>query len=225
MNFYLYCLSAIGLPLNHTSRHEVEHQSKRQTSGYLVHALFLYYTDNTMNEPTFASHPLCLKINGESVQDLVEPHLLLVDYLRDRRQLNGTHIGCDTSQCGACTIELDGRAAKSCSVLALQAQGKSVTTVEGLSTQGELDDLQQAFSRHHALQCGYCTPGMLMAAREILRNHATPTEEQVRHSLHGNICRCTGYQGIVDAILETADNRRMAQETSQQTDTEQGAGS
>jgi aerobic carbon-monoxide dehydrogenase small subunit len=134
----------------------------------------------------------------------------LLDFLRDTQGLTGVHRGCDTSQCGACTVELDGTSVKSCSVLAVQANGGEITTIEGVSPPGELDDLQQAFSRLHALQCGYCTPGMVMAARGILRDMALPTEVEVRHSLHGSICRCTGYQGIVNAILQTARSRREA---------------
>jgi len=146
-----------------------------------------------------------LTVNGVREEADVEPRLLLVHLLRDRLGLTGTNVGCDTTSCGACTVLLDGESVKSCTVLAVQAEGAEVTTVEGLSSAGgELNPLQAAFQRHHALQCGYCTPGMLVAATSLLRENPSPSEEEVRHGLEGNLCRCTGYQGIVDAVLEVA---------------------
>ncbi|MFJ4932973.1 (2Fe-2S)-binding protein [Streptomyces pseudovenezuelae] len=143
---------------------------------------------------------ISVKVDGTVYQDEVEPRLLLIHYLRDRLGLTGTPIGCDTSNCGACTVDLDGASVKSCSVLAVQADGGEVTTVEGLATDGEWTGLQRAFHERHALQCGYCTPGMLMAARDLLRENPHPTPDEVRHALEGNLCRCTGYQNIVRAV-------------------------
>ncbi|WP_181808812.1 (2Fe-2S)-binding protein [Streptomyces shenzhenensis] len=140
-------------------------------------------------------------VDGTLYDDEVEPRLLLAHYLRDRLGLTGTPIGCDTSNCGACTVELDGASAKSCSVLAVQADGCTVTTVQGLSENGEWTALQRAFHERHGLQCGYCTPGMIMAARDLLRENPHPSAEEVRQALEGNLCRCTGYQNIVRAVL------------------------
>ncbi|MEU4130070.1 (2Fe-2S)-binding protein [Streptomyces wuyuanensis] len=148
---------------------------------------------------------ISVTVDGVAYQDDVEPRLLLVHYLRDRLGLTGTPVGCDTGSCGACTVELDGRTVKSCSVLAVQADGGEVTTVQGLgSPTGGLDSLQRAFHEKHALQCGYCTPGMIMAARDLLRENPDPTPDEVRHGLEGNLCRCTGYQNIVQAVLAAA---------------------
>ncbi len=142
-----------------------------------------------------------IHVNGTAREHDVEPRLLLVHYLRDVLGLTGTHVGCETSLCGACTVDLDGRAVKSCTVLAVQADGAAVTTIEGLSRpDGPLDPVQQGFWECHGLQCGYCTPGMIMAARELLRRNPRPSEDEVRHGLEGNLCRCTGYQHIVDAV-------------------------
>ena len=148
---------------------------------------------------------ISVKVDGTTYEDDVEPRLLLVHYLRDRLGLTGTPVGCDTSNCGACTVELDGVSVKSCSVLAVQADGGEVTTVEGLARDGELSALQRAFHEKHALQCGYCTPGMLMAARDLLREHPHPTTEEIRHALEGNLCRCTGYQNIVRAVQAASE--------------------
>ncbi|MEU6258333.1 (2Fe-2S)-binding protein [Streptomyces sp. NPDC047043] len=148
---------------------------------------------------------ISVKVDGTTYEDDVEPRLLLVHYLRDRLGLTGTPIGCDTSNCGACTVELDGVSVKSCSVLAVQADGGELTTVEGLAQDGELSALQRAFHEKHALQCGYCTPGMLMAARDLLREHPHPTTEEIRHALEGNLCRCTGYQNIVRAVQAASE--------------------
>jgi aerobic-type carbon monoxide dehydrogenase small subunit (CoxS/CutS family) len=146
------------------------------------------------------SKRITVTVNGEEIEYDVEARRLLVHFLRDDLDLTGTHVGCDTGNCGACTVIYDGVLAKSCMLLAIQADGASIETVEGLSTDGELTALQQAFSDHHALQCGYCTPGMLMSATALLRVHPSPTEEQIRKAIQGNICRCTGYVNIVEAI-------------------------
>ncbi|MEU6372334.1 (2Fe-2S)-binding protein [Streptomyces sp. NPDC046909] len=149
---------------------------------------------------------ISVKVDGTHYQDEVEPRLLLIHYLRDRLGLTGTPVGCDTSNCGACTVDLDGASVKSCSVLAVQADGSEVTTVQGLTSNGELTGLQRAFHERHALQCGYCTPGMIMAARDLLRDNPHPTSDEVRHALEGNLCRCTGYQNIVRAVLDAAES-------------------
>jgi carbon-monoxide dehydrogenase small subunit len=144
--------------------------------------------------------PLTFVVNGEPRSLEVEPRTLLVQALRDGLGLTGTHVGCDTSQCGACTVLLDGRAVKSCTVLALQAEGAGVTTIEGLGTNGELHPIQRAFVEHHGLQCGFCTPGMILTAVDLLARDPDPDSEVIRRSLRGNFCRCTGYQPIVEAI-------------------------
>ncbi len=149
-------------------------------------------------------------VNGVQHTDEVEPRLLLVHYLRDRLGLTGTHVGCDTSSCGACTIHLDGEAVKSCTVLAVQADDAAVTTIEGLGQEGALHPLQQAFWENHGLQCGYCTPGMIMAAADLVNHNADPSESEVREALAGNLCRCTGYQNIVKAVLAAAADMRGA---------------
>src|SRR5579884_1999461 len=147
-----------------------------------------------------------VEVNGVRHEREVEPRLLLVHYLRDVLGLTGTHVGCDTTNCGACTVHLDGEAVKSCTVLAVQAHGAEVTTIEGLAPgPDELHPLQEAFWADHALQCGYCTPGMIMAAADLLKRTPHPTEEEVRHGLEGNLCRCTGYQNIVKAVLDAAE--------------------
>jgi len=144
---------------------------------------------------------ISVKVDGTTYEDDVEPRLLLVHYLRDRLGLTGIPIGCDTSNCGACTVDLDGESVKSCSVLAVQADGSEVTTVQGLAQDGEWHSLQKAFHDRHALQCGYCTPGMIMAARDLLRENPEPGAQDIREALEGNLCRCTGYQNIVRAVL------------------------
>jgi aerobic-type carbon monoxide dehydrogenase small subunit (CoxS/CutS family) len=146
------------------------------------------------------SKRITVTVNGEEIEYDVEARRLLVHFLRDDLDLTGTHVGCDTGNCGACTVIYNGVLAKSCMLLAIQAEGASIETVEGLSPDGELTALQQAFSDHHALQCGYCTPGMLMSATALLRVHPSPNEEQIRKAIQGNICRCTGYVNIVEAI-------------------------
>ena len=143
---------------------------------------------------------ITLTINGESHAVDVEPRLLLVHLIRENLNLTGTHIGCDTSNCGACTILLDGKSIKSCTVLAIQANGKNITTVEGLAQNGELHPLQEGFKENHGLHCGFCTPGMMMRAVELLEKNPNPTEEEIRWGISGNLCRCTGYNNIVKAI-------------------------
>jgi carbon-monoxide dehydrogenase small subunit len=147
---------------------------------------------------------LSIKVNGVEQTHEVEPRLLLAHYLRDVLGLTGTNIGCDTSQCGSCTVLMDGMAVKSCTVLALQADGASITTIEGLASNGKLHPLQEAFWEHHGLQCGFCTPGMIMTALEILKRNPKATEQDIRHGLEGNVCRCTGYQRIVESIAAAA---------------------
>src|SRR5436190_2815583 len=146
-------------------------------------------------------------VNGESRQAEVEPRLLLVHYLRDDLGLTGTHIGCDTSNCGACTVLLDDESVKACTLLAVQADGHEITTIEGLARNGELHPLQRAFHEEHGLQCGYCTPGMIMAAVSLLEENPNPTEAEIRMGLEGNLCRCTGYHNIVKAIAAAAAAR------------------
>jgi carbon-monoxide dehydrogenase small subunit len=147
---------------------------------------------------------ITLTINGKTYTDEVEPRLLLIHYLREVAGLTGPHIGCETSICGACTVMLDGMAVKSCTMFAVQAEGRAVLTIEGLAQNGNLDGLQQAFWNEHALQCGFCTPGMILAARQLLADHPNPTEQEIRHGLDGNLCRCTGYQHIVNAVKTAA---------------------
>ena len=147
-----------------------------------------------------ATVPLSVTVNGEERHEEVEPRLLLVHFLRETLGLTGTHVGCDTSNCGACTCHLDGESVKSCTVLAVQAEGAEVLTVEGLGQEGNLHPLQQGFWEEHGLQCGFCTPGMIMATYDLLGRNPTPDEHEIRHALHGNLCRCTGYQHIVKSI-------------------------
>jgi carbon-monoxide dehydrogenase small subunit len=146
---------------------------------------------------------ISLTVNGARIEREVEPRTLLVQFLREELGLTGTHVGCDTSSCGACTIHLDGEAVKSCTVLAVQADGAELTTIEGLAN-GALHPMQEAFHEHHALQCGYCTPGMIMTAVDLLARNPNPSEQEVRAGLEGNLCRCTGYQNIVEAVLSAA---------------------
>ena len=148
-----------------------------------------------------------LNVNGVAREDEVEPRLLLVHYLRETLGLTGTHIGCDTSQCGACTVLVDGRSAKSCTIFAVQADGSAITTIEGLATDGRLHPLQEGFWEQHGLQCGYCTPGMIMAAVTLLQDNPTPTEREIREGISGNFCRCTGYQHIINSIQQAATKR------------------
>jgi aerobic carbon-monoxide dehydrogenase small subunit len=151
---------------------------------------------------------ISLTVNGKPTSHEVEPRLLLVHYLRDVLGLTGTHIGCDTSQCGACTVMLNGMAVKSCTILAVQADGGEVLTIEGLATDDQLHPLQEGFWEEHGLQCGFCTPGMIIAAYQLLQRNPSPSEEQIRWGLEGNLCRCTGYQHIVQAVQYAA--RKLA---------------
>ena len=146
-----------------------------------------------------------ITVNGEPRTAEVEPRTLLVHLLREHLNLTGTHVGCDTSNCGACTVWLDGEAGKSCTLLAVQADGREVTTIEGISENGDLHPMQRAFHEHHALQCGYCTPGMVMTAIKLLEANSAPTDAEIRHGLEGNLCRCTGYENIVAAVRAASE--------------------
>ncbi|MCY3881790.1 MAG: (2Fe-2S)-binding protein [Chloroflexi bacterium] len=158
-----------------------------------------------MSEPV----PITINVNGRKRSAMVEARLLLVHFLRESLNLTGTHVGCDTSQCGACTVLIDGHSAKSCTVFAVQADGAEVQTIEGLADGGELHPLQDGFWEEHGLQCGYCTPGMIMSAVNLLEDNPAPSEAEIREGISGNLCRCTGYQHIVNAIQHAAE--RMAQ--------------
>ncbi len=147
-----------------------------------------------------------MTVNGTQVSADVEARTLLVHFLRDHINLTGTHVGCDTSQCGACTIHVNGEAVKACTMFAIQADGAEITTIEGLATNGELHPMQKAFWENHGLQCGYCTPGMIMASVDMLKNNPNPTEEEIRHGLEGNFCRCTGYHNIVKSVKAAAES-------------------
>jgi len=151
-----------------------------------------------------SSRTITVEVNGEQYEREVEARRLLIPFIRDDLSLTGSHIGCDTGNCGACSVLIDGVLVKSCMMLAVQADGAKIETVEGLASDGELNGLQQAFSDHHALQCGYCTPGMLMSATALLRENGSPSEEEIRKGIQGNICRCTGYVNIVEAIKAAA---------------------
>jgi carbon-monoxide dehydrogenase small subunit len=148
--------------------------------------------------------PVTITVNGTRRRHDVEPRLLLVHYLRETLGLTGTNVGCDTSQCGACTVLVDGKAVKSCTMLAVQADGAKVTTIEGLATNGKLHPVQEAFREKHGLQCGFCTPGMVLTACHLLETNPRPSDAEIRHGLEGNLCRCTGYQNIVAAVKEAA---------------------
>jgi len=150
------------------------------------------------------ANKISVSVNGETHTGEVEPRTLLVDYLREHLSLTGTHIGCDTSSCGACTVHVDGKAVKSCTMLAVQADGCEVTTVEGLATNGELHPIQEGFKEEHGLQCGFCTPGMMMTATDLLKRNPNPSEHEIRDALEGNFCRCTGYHNIVKSIQHAA---------------------
>jgi len=149
-----------------------------------------------------------MTVNGKSMSRDVETRTLLVQYIREHLGLTGTHVGCDTSQCGACVVHVDGRSVKSCTMLAVQAQGAKVTTIEGLAVDGKLHPMQEAFREHHALQCGFCTPGMVMSAIDLVNRHPDLTEQDIRHGLEGNICRCTGYHNIVKAVKAAASTMK-----------------
>jgi carbon-monoxide dehydrogenase small subunit len=153
---------------------------------------------------------ITLKVNGAAQRHEVEPRMLLVHYVRDVLGLTGTHIGCETSICGACTVLLDGQSVKSCTMFAVQADGAEVTTIEGMATNGQLHPMQEGFWEKHGLQCGYCTPGMIIAAAQILARNPEPGDEEIRHGLEGNLCRCTGYQHIVEAVRYAAQKMKAA---------------
>jgi len=156
-------------------------------------------------EAEYATVPISVTVNGVKHEAMVEPRTLLVYFLREHLGLTGTHVGCDTSQCGACTVQLNGRAVKSCTILAVQANGTEITTIEGLAREGALHPVQEGFREKHGLQCGYCTPGMIMTAVHLLETNPNPTEEEIRHALEGNLCRCTGYVNIVESIRWAAE--------------------
>lgn len=158
--------------------------------------------------------PVRMRVNGVTHELEVEPRLLLVHALREELGLTGTHVGCDTSNCGACTVHLDGQAVKSCTLLAAQADGGEVVTIEGLGTPDDLHPVQEAFWEHHGLQCGYCTPGMIMAGADLLKRNPDPSEAEVRRALEGNLCRCTGYHNIVKAVMAAAETSRGSIEES-----------
>ena len=164
-------------------------------------------------EAECAAVPIRVTVNGLEHEALVEPRTLLVYFLREHLGLTGTHVGCDTSQCGACTVLLNGRAVKSCTILAVQANGAEVTTIEGLAREGALHPVQEGFREKHGLQCGYCTPGMIMTAVYLLRTNPNPTEDEIKHALEGNLCRCTGYVNIVEAIrwAATKNSRELGE--------------
>ena len=145
-----------------------------------------------------------VKINGDKITKEVSDNVILSDFLRDKLALTGTHVGCDTSQCGACVIHLDGNSVKSCTILVADCDGSEITTIEGLASNGKMHPMQEAFKKHHGLQCGFCTPGMVMSAVDLLQKNKNPSEQEIRDWLEGNICRCTGYQGIVAAVKEAA---------------------
>ena len=152
--------------------------------------------------------PVNITINGKSIDVLTEPRQLLIHLLREELNITGPHIGCETSHCGACTVDMDGKSVKSCTLFAVQADGADITTIEGLGSPDELHILQEMFKEHHGLQCGYCTPGMITRAHRLLQENSNPTEEEVRFGISGNLCRCTGYQNIVKAILAAADKMK-----------------
>jgi carbon-monoxide dehydrogenase small subunit len=151
-------------------------------------------------------YTLNVDVNGKAHKDDINPRVLLVDYIREKLGLTGTHVGCDTSSCGACTVHVDGKAVKSCTMFAIQANGATITTIEGMCQNGELHPLQEGFKEEHGLQCGFCTPGMIMACADLLENNSNPSEDEIRHGLEGNLCRCTGYHNIVKAVQHAANN-------------------
>jgi len=164
---------------------------------------FGIFCNARLSPPEIAMN-IALTINGKSYSQDVEPRLLLIHFLREVAGLTGTHTGCETSLCGACTVELNGKAIKSCTMFAVQANGADIVTVEGLASDGKLDPMQEAFWNEHGLQCGFCTPGMIMASKQILDRNPAPTDDEIRHGLEGNVCRCTGYQHIVNAVRAAA---------------------
>jgi aerobic carbon-monoxide dehydrogenase small subunit len=182
----------------------------RVITGLSFSAGFCYFQSTPNGPPEEGQgelsmpHTLNLQVNGVKRTDEVEPRLLLVHYLREIAGLTGVHIGCETSACGACTVLLDGRAIKSCTMFAVQADGCQITTIEGLASGDRLDPMQEAFWNEHGLQCGFCTPGMILSAKQLLAANPQPTDQEIRHGLEGNLCRCTGYQHIVNAVRTAA---------------------
>jgi carbon-monoxide dehydrogenase small subunit len=168
------------------------------------------WAPNPILQETSMDVAIRLTVNGKAVDTTVDPRMLLVQFIRERLQLTGTHVGCDTAQCGACTVHLNGRAVKACSMLAVQAQGADIMTIEGLAPEGELHPMQAAFRECHGLQCGFCTPGMVMSAVQLLKDNPQATEQQIRDGLDGNICRCTGYQNIVKSIQFCQSGKQAA---------------
>jgi carbon-monoxide dehydrogenase small subunit len=162
------------------------------------------------NGIALVNSPVKIKVNGVEHQHAVEPRTLLAHFLRDHCKLTGTHIGCETTLCGACTVLLDGQAVKACTLLAVQADGAEITTIEGLASGGQLHPMQEAFWECHGLQCGYCTPGMILAGVQLLQRNPTPTREEIAHGIDGNLCRCTGYSHIIDAIASAAQKMKKA---------------
>src|ERR1044072_1880372 len=165
---------------------------------------------NITSEVASMKKAIKINVNGTAQNHEVEPRMLLVHYLRDVLGLTGTHVGCETSICGACTVLVDGQSVKSCTMFAVQANGARVTTIEGLAANGQLHPVQEGFWEHHGLQCGYCTPGMIIAAAQLLARNADPSQEEIRHGLEGNLCRCTGYQHIVEAVQFAARKMKAA---------------
>jgi aerobic carbon-monoxide dehydrogenase small subunit len=163
--------------------------------------------------PSDAPRAVTLRVNGRAMTALAEPRMLLSDFLRHELELTGTHVGCEHGVCGACTVRMDGDVVRSCIVFAVQAEGAEIQTIEGAAPPGELDPVQQAFREHHGLQCGFCTPGMVLAAQTLLEHNPDPTEQEVREYLAGNVCRCTGYVGIVAAVLAAAERMREPETT------------
>jgi carbon-monoxide dehydrogenase small subunit len=159
-------------------------------------------------EAEYPAVPISVTVNGVNHHVQVEPRTLLVYFLRDQLKLTGTHVGCDTSQCGACTVRLNGRAVKSCTILAVQANGAEVTTIEGLAQDGKLHPVQEGFHEKHGLQCGYCTPGMIMTTVELLERDPDPSDEEIKHALEGNLCRCTGYVNIIESVKWAATHMK-----------------
>ena len=185
----------------------------------------IIYEETGEDGPDVPQQRITVRVNGRKVVAEVEPRLLLAHLLRQGMRLTGTHTGCDTTSCGACTVLVDGRAIKSCTMFAVQADGHEVTTVEGLASQSELHPLQEGFKEEHGLQCGFCTPGMMMAAKQLLDRNPDPTEEDIRWALSGNLCRCTGYQNIVKSVLWAAAKLRdQAPAASEKADSGKGAG-
>jgi carbon-monoxide dehydrogenase small subunit len=164
----------------------------------------------TEQAPSDAPRAITLSVNGRAMTALAEPRMLLSDFLRHELELTGTHVGCEQGVCGACTVRMDGDIVRSCIVFAIQAEGAELETIEGVAPRGELDAVQRAFREHHGLQCGFCTPGMVLAARTLLEQNPDPSEQEVREYLAGNVCRCTGYVGIVDAVLAAAATLRSS---------------